>query len=393
MSALDLSSSLAPSVAHLPVPQAATPFFNFATVLRNNGFAVAADQTQLFIRAVGLLGPNRMSDIYHAAHATFAPPIERHAEFDALYRLVFIGQSVTAPVSADIDDEDELKAFDERDGEMETPQAEDINEVGEQASGAENLSVRAFSDLSENDALRNFKRLAAGSLPQRKTVRRKSAKGGDRWDMRRTMRDAVKRDGEVLNIPRLQRKRRQRRILLMIDISGSMKVHTESCLRFAHTLTEVTDQLEVFTLGTRLTRVSRALRIRDQHRALATASSVVADWDGGTRLGDALEVFLEVPRFAGFTRGALVVILSDGLERGDPATLTNAVIRMSRLCWRIEWLTPLAADMAADMAADTGFTPQTEALNAILPFIDQLGDGSSATAICTHLLTLSRSAA
>ncbi len=381
---IDSQPSDMAGMASVPVPRAALPFFDFATALRRNGFVIAADQTQLFITATGLLGPRRMSDIYHAARATFAPPVERHAEFDALFRRIFLGQSIAAPSAADVDDEDELQAFDESDDVFETPQAEDINEAGEQASVTENLSSRAFVEVDESDALRRFRRTAPSRLPQRKTLRYGSARQGTRWDMRRSLRDAVKRDGEVLNIPRLQRKSRQRRILLMVDISGSMKAHTDSSLRFAHTLAALAGQLEVFTLGTRLTRVTRALHRRNQQQALEAAANVVADWDGGTRLGDAIEVFLNVPRFAGFARSALVVIVSDGLERGDHSALTNSVSRLSRLCWRIEWLTPLAAD--------TGYTPETEALSAILPYIDRIGDGSSAASIATHLLNLSRGA-
>jgi len=351
----------------------------FASVLRANGFAIAPDQTQTFIEAVGILGPRSMQDIYFAARATLAPPQDRVDDFNALYRWVFLGHSLSAPDTEATDEEEDLRSFDERDGSMDPPEADDVNDVGMQATGAENLTVRDFSGTTEADALRHFRRYASAGLPRRKTYRMTQGAHGSRWDMRRSLRDAVKRDGEVLNIPRMRRKTRQRRILLAIDISGSMKAQTDSYMRFAHALCACTDQTEVFTLGTRLTRVSRALRPKNAEVALATASSLVADWDGGTRLGDALDAFLGIPRFAGFTRGALVVVLSDGLERGDHATLTHAVDRLSRLAWQVHWLTPLA----------TGdrFEPQTDALKSLLPFIDELGNGSSVAAVCRHLLS------
>ena len=127
--------------------------------------------------------------------------------------------------------------------------------------------------------------------------------------------------------------------------------------------------VEIFTFGTRLTRVTRALRLKRREQALSGRRDLVSDWDGGTRIGDALQAFLAVPRFGGYARGAAVVIVSDGLERGDPAALRDAVARLSRRAWRVSWLTPLAAD--------AGFRPQTEALIAIRRFVDDLVDGGS----------------
>ena len=113
---------------------------------------------------------------------------------------------------------------------------------------------------------------------------------------------------------------------------------------------------------------------------LAAASRIVSDWDGGTRIGDALQAFLAVPRFAGYARGAVTLILSDGLERGDPAAMTDAVTKLARRSWRLDWLTPLASDPA--------FAPRTQALKSILPVIDQLADGGSTPALCAHVLAL-----
>ncbi len=365
------------------LPRAAWPFVEFATLLRGNGFSVSPEQTQSFIAGVGLLGPRNMGDIHKAALATLAPPPERRDEFDALFRLLFLGQSLAAPATAD--DEDELEAFDEREGGTEPPEADEINEAGAQATGAEALSLRRFVEAGEAEALRRFRREAPGRIPRRSTFRRAVRKSGDRWNMRQALRDAVKRDGEVLRLSKLGRKTRQRRILLLIDVSGSMKGYTESYMRFAHALGAAADDIEVFTLGTRLTRVSRALRQRNRDQALARAATLVADWDGGTRLGDALQAFLSVPRFAGFARGSLVVVLSDGLERGDPAAMTDAMARLSRRAWRIIWLTPLAGDR--------GYVPQTEALAAVLPFVDRLGSGASTASLCAELLDTARLAA
>ena len=204
-------------------------------------------------------------------------------------------------------------------------------------------------------------------------------------DLRRTLRESVRNDGEVLRLARLRRRLRPRKLLLLIDVSGSMKVRTEENMKLAHALLQAVQAAEVFTFGTRLTRVTRPLRLKRREQALNAASHLVSDWDGGTRIGDALQAFLAVPRFGGYARGAAVIIISDGLERGDVSTLRDAVAKLSRRAWRVSWLTPLASG--------TDFRPQTEALIAIQRFVDDLVDGGSSTAVVSHLLSLGRRAA
>jgi uncharacterized protein with von Willebrand factor type A (vWA) domain len=145
------------------------------------------------------------------------------------------------------------------------------------------------------------------------------ARRGPWADLRRTLRESVRNDGEVLRLGRLKRRARPRKILLLIDVSGSMKGRTDDNMKLAHALMHAAPNVEVFTFGTRLTRVTRALRLKRREQALAAAAHLVSDWDGGTRIGDALQAFLAVPRFGSYARGAAVVIVSDGLERGDPS--------------------------------------------------------------------------
>ena len=132
--------------------------------------------------------------------------------------------------------------------------------------------------------------------------------------------------------------------------------------------------------STRLTRVTRPLHLKQREQALAAAAGLVSDWDGGTRIGDALQAFLAVPRFGGYARGAAVLIVSDGLERGDPLAMSDAVAKLSRRAWRLSWLTPLAIAR--------NFKPQTEALMAIARFVDDMGDGGSTAAIVEHVLAM-----
>jgi hypothetical protein len=230
--------------------------------------------------------------------------------------------------------------------------------------------------------LRRFQRALPGRLPQRRGYRRVAARRGPGLDLRRAMKEAIRNDGEIFRLPRLVRRLRRRAILLLIDVSGSMKARTDAHLRFAHALVCAADRVEVFTIGTRLTRVTRALRLRNREQALATASGLVSDWDGGTRIGDALEAFLAVPRFAGAARGAVVLILSDGLERGDPKAMTDAVKRLAARAWHLSWMSPLAAEL--------GYRPETAALKSILPHLDALADAGSTERLCHHVLNLAQ---
>jgi uncharacterized protein with von Willebrand factor type A (vWA) domain len=362
-----------------PLPRAAEPFVRFPALLRAHGFAVAPEQTTAFMAGTTLLGPRSIDDIRRAARATLGPPPERLAEFDALFAAFFEGQVVAAPAEGGEERADEVRVRDEgTPGVLEPPEAEEAHQAGEAATAAEALAARRFAPQSEDELLRRLARAAPAHLPVRRARRRKVTRQGDRIALRRALRLAVRHDGELMQLPRLARRTHLRPVLLLIDVSGSMKARTEEHLRLAHTLARALARIEVFTFGTRLTRVTRALRLKQQDQALAAAATMVADWDGGTRIGDALQAFLAVPRFAGFTRGAYVLILSDGLERGDPAAMVDAVRRLARLAWRLDWLTPLAADPA--------FRPETAGLAGSLPYLDHLADGSSLHAVAAHIL-------
>jgi hypothetical protein len=366
------------------LPEAAQAFVAFAALLRANGFPVAPEQTTTFLSAITLLGPRSLGDIRRAAHATLAPPAERREEFDALFDAHFLGAVELGREPAE-PDADELRVQEERPGGFEPPTSDEVNEAGQAATAAEALSVRRFAPADETDTLRRFQRALPEHLPHRRGYRRVRARRGPGLDLRRALKEAVRNDGELLRLPRLRRKPRRRAILLIIDVSGSMKARTDAHLRFAHALVRAAERVEVFTAGTRLTRVTHALRIKSREQALAAASTLVSDWDGGTRLGDALQAFLALPRFAGTARGAVVLILSDGLERGDARAMTEAVRRLAARAWHISWMTPLAAD--------PDYRPETAALKSILPMIDALADGSSTERLCDHVINLAQTRA
>lgn len=354
-------------------------FTGFTALLRRVGFAVAPEQTMAWLAAIELLGPQEIGDIRRAAHATLAPPPERFAEFDALFDAHFLGV-VTPGLEAEPSDEEPIRAAEDSAIGPEPLFGDETRESGAKATAAERLSARRLAPGSEGEMLRAFARAVPTRLPRRRGYRWRSASGGPGTDARRMFRDAVRHAGEFVRLRHRQRRLQQRRIVVLIDVSGSMKERTQAHLAFAHALVRAADAVEVFTIGTRLTRISRALRLRNREQALARASMIVADWDGGTRIGDALNAFLAIPRFAALARSAVIVVLSDGLERGDPTAMGNAVARFSRLAWRIVWLTPLAADPA--------FEARTAGLVAARPYLDRLADGGSLQSICTNVLDL-----
>lgn len=367
----------------LQLPRAARVFITFVALLRANGFAVAPEQTTAFLAAIELLGPRSLEHIRQAGLATLAPPPERRATYDRLFDIHFRGSE--AIEHAEGEDEETVRLQEEGHGEDEPPLADEANESGLAAARAEALVERRFAHGPTGDALRRLSREAPAQLPRRRGHRRMRARRGPFADLRRTLRDSVRNDGEVLRLGQLKRRLRPRKMLLLIDVSGSMKARTEENMKLAHALLQAVHNTEVFTFGTRLTRVTRPLRLKRREQALTAAAHLVSDWDGGTRIGDALQAFLAVPRFGGYARGAAVIIISDGLERGDVSALRDAVAKLSRRAWRVSWLTPLATG--------PGFKPQTEALIVIQRFVDDLIDGRSSASIVSHLLSLGRKAA
>lgn len=359
------------------VQPALAPFLAFPPALRAQGFAAGPDRTQTFLAAVNLLGPRSLLDIRRAARATFAPGPEEVARFDAIFDAIFLGRALQAP--AEGAGEDLPPAFDQGGLEL-LPEPEDETPSGAEATAAERLGRR---ELTAEGTPARFARDLPAALPTRR-ARRLRPGPGNRPDPARAFRQMLKRDGEVMRLPTRHRPQRPRPILMLIDVSGSMKAQTEGALGLAHTVLHAAPRAEVFTLGTRLTRVTRALRLRDPAQALDRAAGLVADWDGGTRLGEALTTFLAVPRFAAAARGAFVVILSDGLERGGPEALAAATARLRGLARHLLWLTPLAAD--------PGYRPETAALRSVLPYLDALRDGSSPQAAAREILAFGRAA-
>ncbi|MGU9979122.1 vWA domain-containing protein [Phreatobacter sp. HK31-P] len=363
------------------LPAATRPLVAFAALLRGNGFAVAPEQTVTFLRAVELLGPRSIEDVRKAAIATFGPPFELRETFDALFDMHFLGTIGEPERVDDWQPDDEMKV-EEEGASREILVGDEIHETGREATAAEALAVRQLNPPDDGDILRRFARDLPEALLRRRGYRHRRARRGPGFDLAASLRAAIRNDGEVMALKRWRRSTRVRPILLLIDVSGSMKQRTDANLALAHTIVQSAPRVEVFTFGTRLTRLTSALRWRNRDRALAVAAGLVADWDGGTRIGDALQAFLAVPRFAGYARGAVVLVVSDGLERGDPGAMIHAIQRLAARAHRVDWLSPLAAEH--------GYRPETEGLVAIRPLITSLVNGGTTAAICRHVLSLGR---
>ncbi|HTN97326.1 MAG TPA: VWA domain-containing protein [Nordella sp.] len=331
----------------------------------------------MFLGAVRLLGPRSMDSIRHAALATLAPPVDRLPEFNVLFHSFFVMEGDAIVAARSLPEEDG-PVKDKGLGQDQPPEVGDTSRSGKAATLREMLNLRRFDEAADDASLARLQKQAPRDLPRRQSFRKEASKDGKGLDLRRSLRRIVAHDGDILVLMRSRRKTAIRPIVLLIDISGSMKTHTADYLSYAQALTGIAGKVETFTFGTRLTRITPALRQRPRHRALASAAALVGDWDGGTRIGPTLKAFLANPRYAALLRGAVVLVLSDGLERGDHAPMRDAVARISRRAWFLAWLTPLAADPR--------FRPETAALKDILLYIDRLGSGGSISSLVDHTL-------
>ncbi|HZB06706.1 MAG TPA: VWA domain-containing protein, partial [Thermoleophilaceae bacterium] len=256
-------------------------------------------------------------------------------------------------------------------------EGEDVRdvEVPMAASDEEILRQRRFDTL-EPDELTQLYRLMSRleiATPRRRTRRAKRDRRGERLDMRRTLRGSMRTAGDPIRLARRRRRVVPRRMVLLCDISGSMEPYARAYLQFLTSAAGSGPNAEAFVFATRLTRLTRALRSRSPERAIQRAAAAAPDWSSGTRIGGALKAFNDRHGRRGMARGALVVILSDGWERDDPALVAREMERLSRLAHRIVWVNP--------RAAASGFSPRAGGMAAALPHCDALVSGHSLDAL------------
>lgn len=362
---------------------AAAVLVDFAGAVRRAGVPASPDRVQALAAAADALGP---TELYWAGRLTLCGCVDDVARYDAAYRAWISGQRTAparpVPVGAPRRYVVPFGLDGSRDGEAGRAASKP---VAARASDHEMLRHGDLADLSaqERAEVQRLVALLRPATPLRPARRYRSATAA-RIDPRRSL-AAIRRSlGEPARLAHRRRRKRPRRLVLLVDVSGSMAPYADALLRFAHAAVRCRPTTtEVFTLGTRLTRVTRALRHRDPGAALAAAGAAIPDWSGGTRLGDALTLFVRRYAHPGLARGAVVVVFSDGWERGDPAPLAEATARLRRLSHQVVWVSP--------HRDRPGFAPTAAGLAAVLPNLDHLVAGHSLAALAELVTIIERS--
>jgi len=346
----------------------------FLDELRGAGVAVPVGSALLYAEALGRLDPAPAA-LYWAGRSTLVHRPEEIPVYDEAFARYWLHQA-TGTSGQPAAEEAVTLAVDDPDA-PEPPEAdvdddEDRPEQTLRFSRTEVLRARDFAGLDAGEQAEVNRLMAdlrlAGSL-QRSRRRRASTGSRGRPDLRRTVRASLRTGGEPVRRLTTVASTRPRRVVLLADVSGSMEPYSRALVRFAHVAVAARARVEAFTLGTRLTRLTRELTTRDPDAALARAAAAVPDWSGGTRLGDALRRFNDEWGVRGLARGAVVVILSDGWDRGDPDELAEQMARLARVAHRIVWVNPLKAS--------PGYEPLARGMAAALPFVDEFVEGHS----------------
>lgn len=317
----------------------------FLRDLRAAGLAVPVGKQRDFLYALTVVPPRDVRHLYWIASTTLTTSVVDVETFDPVFALWFAGSGLPEIVEAPAPGAEDRSGGD---GEVTPPDHEAREGDGREASwsAVDHTPVFALTSATERQLLARLRRDLPAAVPTIRSRRRTPARRGDRLDIRRVHRDVWRTGGELARLRWRRHPQRQRPVLVLIDVSGSMKQHSRDHLRFAHAVVGTCVRAEVFTFGTRLTHVTAALRGRDVDTALTALADVVRDADGGTRIGPSLRQFLGNARHLRMARGALVLVLSDGLERGDCVPFEKAVRRLSLLAHRLHWWSPLACDPA-----------------------------------------------
>lgn len=354
--------------------------------LRIAGLSVPISSMLMFADALTRLDGD-LHSIYWAGRSTLAHSPADIDIYDLTFRQWILGSGfATAPLQSV---ETLTLTIDDEEIEGDRPDESDLDEGEEMVvrfSRTEVLRDRDFAELDpeERDEVdRLLAQLRLVGETRRSRRRRPSRRADGRPDLRRTIRESLRTGGEPLARRSMVRTRVPRRVVLLADISGSMETYSRALVRFAHAAVSARANVEVFTLGTRLTRLTRELDTHDPDLALARAAEAVPDWSGGTRLGEGLRRFNDRWGTKGMARGAIVVILSDGWDRGDPADLVEQMARLRRVAHRIVWVNPLKAS--------PGYAPLAKGMAAALPFLDEFVEGHSLDALDELSRIVSRS--
>jgi uncharacterized protein with von Willebrand factor type A (vWA) domain len=359
----------------------------FARRLRTAGVLVGTGDVQAFAAAVAPLNPGDLGDLYWGGRISLVSRQEDLAVYEQVFRHFFLdgpdpdlgsripmSKHAREQFAAAID----VPMADPPGDELREEQQAELGLVG---SDVEVLRSRSFADCTdaERDALRRLMKLIRLTPPRRRTRRYAPARRGHAPDVRRTVRETLRRHGEPPPFRRRRQRLRARRLVLILDVSGSMAEYSRNLLQFAYSTKHAANRTEVFCFGTKLARVTDELDHRSPDEALARAARTVFDWEGGTRIGSCLDRFVRDWGRRGLARGAIVVICSDGLDRGDPAVLAHAMERLQRLSHAIVWLNPTLRGVASPSAL--GMRVAEPHIDLLLPCRDLASLQDFATAL------------
>jgi uncharacterized protein len=368
-------------------PAFAPMLIGFAAELRRAGLTVGSGEVLTYCAAASVVDVTDLVDLYWAGRCSLVTRREQVPVYHRTFVSYFLGEpdgsreatafSVTARAEALATLQ---VAETERDGDQ---QEEREAELGYAAARASTVKSKSFAACTPEElaVLRRIMRTIQLAPPRRRTRRTVPARHGSLPDLRRTVRESLRLHGEPGALHRRRRRLRTRRLTLLLDVSGSMADYSRNLVQFAHTSTRAADRVEVFCFATRLTRITRELEHRRPDQALDRAAAAVTEWEGGTRIGACLDEFVRRWARRGLCRGGIVVICSDGLDRGDPELLESAMGRLSRLCHRIVWLNPHKGERR-------DFTPDTLGMMVAEPYVDELLSGHDLASLSEFADTL-----
>jgi uncharacterized protein with von Willebrand factor type A (vWA) domain len=354
----------------------------FARVLRQAGLDVPVGATVTLGEAFAAVGLEQRDTLYWAGRAVVLRRHEDGPVYDAAFRAFWDRDATTEIPAAPAPAETITVGLDDDTGPDDDGVDDDDDDTDNDVqlrvrwSPAELLRTRDFAACTPaelDEARRLIADLRVVGARRRSRRHRPTHRNRGRPDLRRTVRRALGAGGDPARRAYRAPTDRSRRIVLLCDVSGSMEPYARAFLRFLHTAVVAGTRVEAFAVGTRVTRLTRELSSRDPDEALRAAAGRVTDWSGGTRLGEGLRTFNDRWGIRGLARGAVVVVLSDGWDRGDPELLGREMARLQRVAYRVVWVNPLKA--TADYA------PLARGMAAALPFVDEFVTGHSVAAL------------
>ena len=365
-------------------------FIEFAHDLRFHGMVIGSDDVITYLSAISVLNASDIMDVYWSGRIALVRKKDNIPLYNKRFQAFFLDISDNEPDARKV----KLKSSANAGATLEVPNVEqglpgevieDETRLGYMASAADISRHKAFADCSDEE-LNRFRKLISMlkvSPPKRRTYRTQSTPKGKVLDMRRMARETMRSLGEPKDLMYIKRKEKLRSIVFILDVSGSMADYSRNLLQLAYSARRANTKVEVFCFGTRLTRITKSIDKRTPDEAMRLAGESVLDWDGGTRIGDAIAAFVKESRRSRLGRGAIVVICSDGLDQGQPQDLDKAMQTLSRLAHKVIWVNPHKGD-------NEDYVPNTIGMMIAEPYIDKIYSGHNYKSLEEFARELSR---